>query len=307
MSPKQGRLPDFIIIGAAKSGTSTLFDHLTRHSRVFGSEEKEPCFFDPAVAWNEGLDWYRNLFAEASADQLCGEASTNYTRYPQVPGVPERIEATVPDVKLMYVVRDPVDRAYSHFVHRHTKELYPNQPFHMSFEEFVEHDPMCIDSSRFDVQIDRYLEHFPREQLLVMGFDELVSDPTRVFARVQSFLGLPYEDLSISGRAGHQNDGGRFLDSRIRANVVAPLRRIPGAEKLAGAIGDEWRERTVRLLMKSPWGNRVKDEFQPPPMSDTKRAELQKLFAPGMARVEEMIEEDRARWDDYAAVASLAG
>lgn len=306
-SGNRGRLPDFIIVGAAKSGTSTLFDHLCHHSRVFGSAEKEPCFFDAAVAWNEGLDWYRSLFADAAPHQLCVEASTNYTRYPQVPGVPERIKETVPRAKLIYIVRDPVDRAYSHFVHRHMKELYPNQPFHMAFDEFVAHDPMCIDSSRFDLQIDRYLEHFPREQMLVLSFEELLSDPADLLERVQRFLDLPIEDLSFGGRAGHSNDGRRFRDSRVRAKVVAPLRRIPGAEALAHAVGDQWRERAVRLLMSSPWGGKVRQGFEPPPLSDERRAELSAELAPAMERVNAMIEEDRVRWRDYAANASLAG
>ncbi|MBC7173545.1 MAG: sulfotransferase domain-containing protein, partial [Polyangiaceae bacterium] len=102
MRSSPGRLPDFLIIGAAKSGTTTLFRYLINHSRVFDLAEKEPCFFDAEVNWGRGLDWYRNLFVGARDDQLCGEASTNYTRYPQVPGVPERIKRVVPDAKLIY-------------------------------------------------------------------------------------------------------------------------------------------------------------------------------------------------------------
>ena len=81
---KTGRLPDFIIIGSAKSGTTSLYDYLLEHPLIYMSNPKEPCFFDENVAWDKGVAWYSSLFSGAENDQICGEASTNYTRWPQV-------------------------------------------------------------------------------------------------------------------------------------------------------------------------------------------------------------------------------
>jgi hypothetical protein len=291
----RGRLPDFLIIGAAKSGTSTLFDYLCRHSRIYGPEEKEPCFFDPHVSWDRGIDWYRSLFAGARPEQLCFEGSTNYTRYPQVRGVPERIRATVPDAKLIYIVREPVERAYSHYVHRYSRELHRGEPFRSRFEEFVEREPMCIDSSLFATQIDRYLDHFPREHLLLLRFDRLVESPAPLLERVQRFLGVPYEDLWREG-AIHTNHQRSFLETRVHASATAPLRRIPGAAWVAKTLGHERKGKAVELLMKTPWAHRVRKGFEPPPMREETREALRERFAPEIERLQRLMGEDLSGW-----------
>ena len=125
-----GRLPDFVIVGAAKSGTTTLREHLLRHPDVFMCQPNEPCFFDANANWSRGLDWYKGLFAPADDDQLLGESSTNYTRYPQVLDVPHRIHDAIPGAQLIYIMRDPVLRTYSHFVHRWSKETHRRPSAH---------------------------------------------------------------------------------------------------------------------------------------------------------------------------------
>ncbi len=188
--PRIGPLPNFIVIGAAKSGTTTLYNYLDSHPCIAMSAIKEPCFFDHNVSWEKGWDWYRKLFAHAQQFQICGEASTNYTRFPQVTGVPEKIANYMPDIKLIYIIRDPVERAYSHYVHRHVKELFPGKPFRQGFEEFVANDPMCIDSSDYLMQIKQYLRYFSKEQLLVIRFDDLVKSAETVLTQVFLFLSV---------------------------------------------------------------------------------------------------------------------
>ncbi len=89
---ERGRLPDFLIIGAAKSGTSTLYQRLSGHPQIYMSPINEPCFFDTAVAWHKGLLWYRSLFANASPGQICGEASTNYSQRVDTSHTPQPME-----------------------------------------------------------------------------------------------------------------------------------------------------------------------------------------------------------------------
>ena len=185
-----GRLPDFIIIGSAKSGTTSLFRYLDEHPDVFISDPKEPCFFDENMRWEKGISWYSSLFDDAKDYQICGEASTNYTRWPQVNDVPKKMYDAVPEAKLIYIMRDPSSRAFSHYVHRWTKEVNPGKPFTEDFDTFVKKDPMCIDGSYFAKQLDQYLEFFPKEQILLVVFEELVENPKKVIGEVFSFLGI---------------------------------------------------------------------------------------------------------------------
>jgi hypothetical protein len=275
-----GRLPDFIIIGAAKSGTTSLHDYLARHPQIClsasadpGVRNKEPCFFDAEVNWSRGLEWYRSLFAAARPGQICGEASTNYTRFPQVPDVPQRIAATVPGVRLVYLMRHPVERAYSHYVHRWSRELHPHEPFREDFDTFAAHDPVCLDSSDYALQIQRYWQHLPREALLLLRMDDLLADPLATLRRVTDFLGAdPAVDLLADGPVA-SNPGG-VSEKKLRYRFTKPLRRIPGAEALAQRVPKAWRDRAYARLRNSPIGKRARDAYQPEPLRAETRARL---------------------------------
>ena len=298
-----GRLPDFIIIGAAKSGTTSLHDYLERHPQISlsasddpGVRNKEPCFFDAEVNWSRGVAWYRALFAAARPDQICGEASTNYTRFPQVPDVPERIATTVPGVRLIYLMRDPVERAYSHYVHRWTRELHPGEPFREPFERFVERDPMCLDGSDYELQIRRYWAHFPREALLLLRMDDLLADPAALLRRVTTFLGVaPDVDLLSAGPLA-SNPGG-VSEKKLRYRFTKPLRRIPGAEALASRVPRAWRDRAYARLRESGVGRRARESFQPEPLAPATRTRLQERFRASNRFLREECGIDTSPWE----------
>lgn len=292
-----GRLPDFLIIGAAKSGTSTLYRHLRRQPGIFMSAVKEPCFFDPDVAWSRGVDWYRSLFAGAAADQLCGEASTNYTRHPQVPGVPARIAHLIPDVKLVYIMRHPVERAYSHFVHRYTKELRPGRPFETSFEEWVRTDPMCLDGSDYRMQIEQYLPHFPRESLKLLLLEDLERDPAAVLRELLGFLGA---GDAVALAEAEPIAAVRAVDHRERqvyAGITEPLRRNPALRALARAVPRPLRERAYALLRRTGYGRAIEAAYQPPPILPATRAALLERYRASNRWVGELLGRDLSQWD----------
>ena len=135
------RLPDFLIIGAAKSATTTLYEYLTRQQAIFMSPEKEPCYFSHDDVYAKGEDWYRSLFAGARDDQICGEASTTYSRWPQYPHAAERIARAIPQARFIYVMRHPVERIYSFYGHRMRLQVT------MTLEQFLTAVPEAIDSS----------------------------------------------------------------------------------------------------------------------------------------------------------------
>ena len=109
--------PDFIVIGAMKSATTTLHEQLARQPGLFMSVPKEPNFFSDDDNYAQGLGWYSSLFRDAPAGALRGESSTHYTKLPTHPRTVDRMVQALPDVKLIYVMRHPIDRLISQYVH----------------------------------------------------------------------------------------------------------------------------------------------------------------------------------------------
>src|SRR5438552_358541 len=104
-----------MIVGAMKCGTTSLFSYLKQHPRIAGCETKEPDFF--SIHWSRGLDWYQGLWRPVQAGEIALEASTSYTKLPDHPEVVERMLSTPWTFKLIYVVRDPLERIESHYNH----------------------------------------------------------------------------------------------------------------------------------------------------------------------------------------------
>ena len=178
-------LPNFLVIGAMRSGTTSLFHYLRAHPQVWMSPLKEVEFFIEEGNWWRGLDWYRRRFGDRSKALAIGEASTAYAKYPEHLGVPERIAACLPDVRLIYLVRDPIERIRSHYEHRvHVgSERSPLQ-------EAVVREPSYVNCSRYGLQLERYLEWFPRERILVTTSEELRTSREKTMQRVYEFLGV---------------------------------------------------------------------------------------------------------------------
>ena len=181
-----GVLPNFLIIGAMKAGTTSLFHYLRAHPEIFMSPLKEVDFFAEEVNWGRGLDWYKRQFASAPSEaRALGEASTVYAKYPHYGGVPQRIAGVIPEAKLIYVVRDPITRIRSHYQHRVSvgAETTP-------MEEALFSNPIYLDYSRYALQLDRYAEWFPREQILVITSEDLRDDRLSTVSSAFSFLGV---------------------------------------------------------------------------------------------------------------------
>lgn len=116
-------LPTFIVVGAMKAGTTSLAAYLGSHPEVFVTTPKEARFFGSSSDenWPRGLGWYRQLFTSSAGARARGEASPGYTMAPHVPHVPERIASVVPDVRLVYLLRNPVGRIRSAYIDRSSR------------------------------------------------------------------------------------------------------------------------------------------------------------------------------------------
>jgi hypothetical protein len=178
-------LPTFIVIGAMKAGTTSLYHYLRNHEQIFMPKVKELDFFAEGANWSRGLDWYRQQFIGAGNAVARGEASTLYTKYPQYDGVPERIAGVVPDVRLVYLVRDPIVRMRSHYQHRVALGAETAPP-----EVALLENPIYLAYSRYALQLQRYLDHFPLEQLLVVTSEALRHERAAAVRQVYEFLGV---------------------------------------------------------------------------------------------------------------------
>jgi hypothetical protein len=221
MPSDKGRLPDFIVIGAQKAGTSTLYATLSAHPRVAMALRSEVEYFGDPRKLARGPDYYRRFFPEAPDGVLVGEVSPGYLFKP---GAPEEISALLPDVRLIASLRDPVDRAFSAWKMQISKgsDLRP-------FGKAVREEGHYIDIGRYGEQLSRYLGYFPRDRMRLLFFEELQEDPDAFFGKVAEFLGIQ----PAGGQVMAENPGGmprsrmvtRALNAGFRMREF--LRRTP--------------------------------------------------------------------------------
>lgn len=178
-------LPNFIILGAMKSGTTTLHHKLNMHPEIGMSRAKEPNFFNEN--FDKGLDWYQQLFT--GDYKLFGEASPNYTKAHIHPNTAATMHSVLPDVKLIYIVRDPIARIISHLHHNlYRDRLKPNE-----IDRKVLTSPRYINTSMYYFQISQYLKYYPREKFLFLTFESLRKDTNATLKKIIDFLGVePY-------------------------------------------------------------------------------------------------------------------
>ena len=177
--------PNFLIIGAMKSGTTTLYHHLRAHPQVYMPDNKEPQFFSDEPVWKRGFGWYESLFAHAGDAVAVGEASTDYTKYPLYPNVPERIFNYMPDMKLIYVLRAPVQRMYSHYVHNYYAGRADGSP-----ADVLLNDPHYLAVSQYYLQLQQYLAFFPADRIKLIVLDDLQHNPRQLVREAFEFLGV---------------------------------------------------------------------------------------------------------------------
>lgn len=179
-------LPDFILIGAMKCGTSTLQTQLAAQPGVFMSTPKEPNYFSNDEIFAKGAAWYEGLFDDAPSGALKGEASTHYTKLPTYPQTLARMTATLPALRLIYMIRDPMTRAVSHYVHEWT-ERRAGADADAAFRK----DGTFMEYGCYGMQIAPFVEAYGPQNILLTSLEALVADPETEFDRIAGFLGLP--------------------------------------------------------------------------------------------------------------------
>jgi Sulfotransferase domain len=193
--------PNLFIIGAMKSGTTSLHEYLASHPQIAMSRVKEPGFFVEELSLDKGLDWYSSLFDADERYRYLGESSTHYTKLPVYRGVPERILQFNRRARLIYVMRDPFERIVSHYWHAvrdvyHGGELRP-------LLEAVRERPDYLAFGDYAMQLRPYFRLFGREAVFTLTFEALIGDPQREVDRIYDWLGLPRQPIAARAVKAH--------------------------------------------------------------------------------------------------------
>lgn len=216
--------PDYIIIGAMKCGTSTLAAQLGAQPGIFMTTPKEPNFFSDDAVYDKGMDWYEALFKAATPGDLKGEASTHYTKLPDLPkALPRLIEALGPEPRLIYLIRDPFDRIISHYIHEWTQGVMTTD-----LDTALKQHPALLNYSRYGMQIAPWIKAFGSEAVHVDTLEAMKADPVAMMKRISTFLGregLTWQDGLEAQNVSSKRLQKRKLDWLILNNPVATFFR----------------------------------------------------------------------------------
>lgn len=272
---RPGVLPTFVIVGAVRAGTTSLARYIGAHPEVFLAPRKELHFFD--VHYERGTQWYQEQFAGVSGETAVGEATATYLYDPRA--IP-RMAALLPEINLIAILRNPIDRAYSHYWLRRARGKEARE-----FEEVVAAEvgrtiaapeesvsDSYLDRGRYLGQLRRVLAHYPRESLHVLLLEDLRDSPGGAFASVCRSLGV--DDSFVPPNLGlAMNPFMEFRSTRLRTRTrhASPLLR-----RLVGRLN----------------GKRASY----PPMAPSLRADLEAYFAAENAALADWLQRDLSAW-----------
>jgi hypothetical protein len=287
-------MPNFFIIGAMKSGTTALYYYLEQHPEVYMSSVKEPNFFSSQEQENAAdavthIGTYQYLFRGASGKKAIGEASHSYL---YEPGAAAEIRRYVPEAKLVAILRNPIDRAYSHFLHMVRSGTEPLDDFAQALQEEVGINKErtfqdYIGRGLYYDQLKRYFGTFPREQVRVYLYEDLSGAP---ISTVQdAFRFLKVDDSFVPDVSLRRNVSGlpkyKTLDGLLRSQS-----RIKHAAKIYLPARMRWR------LSKAFDDLKTRNLVQPPPLQSDVRRQLIRVYREDILKVQELIHRDLSGW-----------
>jgi Sulfotransferase family len=302
-------MPNFLIIGAQKSGTTSLYRYLRQHPEIYMSPVKEPRFFafegdepdfrgplrrDPRTPWAgrprgtvTDLGAYCDLFRGVTDEAAVGEASPYYLYSEKAPG---RIRHHLPEAKMIAILRDPVERAYSQFLMERRNGQEPLADFRkaLAAEERRARDNWWIGQYRsrgfYHAQLDRYLKLFHPDQLRVYLYEDLEEDPVGMTHDIFRFLEV--DDTFVPDTSWRSNVSG-IPRSRALQTFAEQPNRLKGALKQFLPEG---------LLKRMSANLRQRNLAKPPPMPESARRELTVAYREDVAKLQRLIGRDLSRW-----------
>lgn len=277
--PNAGALPNLLIVGAAKCGTTSLHNYLNTHPEISMSETKELEFFLTDGTWENGIDWYKRNFDPAST--IRGESSTRYTRGQYAQGVAERIKSVLTEVKLIYMIRDPIDRIRSDY-HQHRTAGGERRSLAAALGD---PENRYVQASRYGSQLKPYVDQFGIDSVLVETQEHLLSDRRACLDRIFRFLEVDDQvDLPEVDRTWNRSEGkgwGYMVSWKLRQRGI----QLPRALR--------W---PAQRLQRSWLLGGTSSSARPPEIDETLRMMLVARLEPEMAKLRELTGMNFADW-----------
>jgi hypothetical protein len=271
-------LPNFLIIGAAKSGTTSLYEYLRQHPDIYMSPIKETNYYtdEDQILESKAIrsrGEYEQLFAGVNGERAVGEATPKYLN--AITGI-GRIHADLPGVRLIATLRQPADRRYSSYLGRFTNSRETRPP-----EEVLQAGNYVFEAGCYYPRLRRYFDVFPREQIKVVLFDDLIARPREIVRSLYDFLGV---------------DPNFAVDTGIRHNPSVSPRFVPlirlfnSAVNVAGQLAPHWRGKGFATRLRGPLLRK------PEPISPLLRRRLTDQYRDDILATGELIGRDLSHW-----------
>lgn len=279
--------PTFLYIGPDKSGSTWLYNILRQHPECYVPSIKDIYFFDRH--FDRGMDWYERFFAACPPDvHACGELSHDYLFSPLAA---QRIRDTIPTVRLLTTLRDPAARTFSHYLHL-VRSGRTRLPFRAALQQF----PELVRNSRYAEHLREYLARFPREQIVVTFFEDLVRDPVQFAHQIFESLGLSFvTSIDYHRRVMPASKPRSFVLARL-AKTAANQARNLGLERLLGSI----KHSRLADMLYRPYAPTERPRLQP-----EDRAQLVALCHDDVACLEQILDRSLSAWLDASGAGNV--
>ena len=209
-----------------KCATSSLHEQLNQQPGIFMSELKEPNFFSNDEEYNKGSEWYLSHFEEANINDLIGESSTHYTKLPTYPHTIERLQKYLPDAKFIYVMRHPINRLVSQYIHEWSQRVIS-----VGINESIDPHPELLEYSLYTKQLQPYFDTFGQERVLPIFFERMLTTPQTELERICRFIGYKdkpqwYQELNASNVSNQRMIKSAWRDAIVETPGLKQLRRL---------------------------------------------------------------------------------
>ena len=286
---RHAQLPSLIIVGGLKCGTTSIHHYLGLHPEIQMSKPKELNFFVAELNWDLGLDWYASRFDDRF--KVRGESSPHYTNLPRFEGVAERIHEHCPDARLLYMVRDPIKRILSHWVHA-TGAGYETGDLVTTLSNL---DSSYINRSKYWMQLQPYLERFDRSQIEIVTQEELGAEREATMRRAFGFAGVDENFESEQFDREWEKSGAKEGD---KYQLMEKLIKLPGFRSFDRNF-DRLPER-MRWLVEKVVHDPEKPAAPKPVLPDDLLETLKSRFAEEVPELQKFAGREFVGWNDYS-------
>lgn len=281
------RYPDFIYIGAGKCGSTSLFNYIGQHPDVFLCPKKETFYFINEQARSNLVPWgaitkledYLDLFEKAPEGCVTGEISTNYYAYPESA---ELIKASIPDVKLIALLRNPAERAFSEY-QMHARNGHEKRPF----SDILEAHEKYVKRGFYYAELKPFFDVFDHQNIRVLLYDDFVQNPQDLIRQIFAFIGVEESfvpDMSVRGREGGLPKNQALHQLLNKKNILRSV-----ASKILKLVLPLSKRQEIRSKM-------IKGNMQKQTLSSQDRQALIQIYREDILSLQSMLGRDLSFW-----------